>query len=632
VRRLILIICCVILLPFTTSQAQNLPPVDPSNLTLPITIASSQVSFPIDNLLIDGFVAQGFPGGVSITNAGSDVGIDQYCNGSVDIISVDRIMTNDEIARCRANGRDPIAFQIGADALVIAMGILSPFADDVTTEEVVQIYSSATNWADVRPEWPSSQIVRLLPEAGSRDLEAFAERFFSDDPLALTNSPNLQLAPEQTRLEAAEADPSAIAVFPFSYYSQFAGTNLKALRLDGAAPTVDSITNGTYPLATPILLYTDQSTMVQNTSVTALLNYYINNVESQLRGLGYFPNREGLQLASNTWLQIVTDQEIVLETGTVTTTDATTTDTTAEGEAIDSEVIAGGDGEVIEETGGAPEAETTDSGTSDVIPISDALPLLIDARADLELLMVTTQGVNRPVGWNGSLDVGDPSLPILIRLDLELLAGTALGANSRPVGWFGAVPSTSFNIARDIRHDLELLADELLGFNERPEGWTGSDPLFRCSRSTQALVNMLDRGGVFTLNIDTNSPDFCFEAEVQASQFSEVNLLANVGNEPIFAQSAEVLVPGAITIETNFAVSFLDRGGRLSVGVVPIGTAVRPVARSYSQFSRMVVVEGNDFLVFLDYRDTSMTQEQFRELGDIDSIALDPYCLAEWCG
>lgn len=628
-RRLILIIFSLMLFPLTIIQAQNLPPVDPSNLTLPFAIASSEISFPLDNLLVDGFVAQGFPGEIQITNAGSNTAIDQYCNGEVEIITVDRAMTNDEVGRCRGNGHDPIQFQVGADALVVAMGILSPFADEVTSEELVQIYSTATNWSDVRPEWPASPIIRLLPEAGSRNLEFFADRFFSDDPLALLNASNNQLIAADARLQAVEADPNAIAIFSFSFYSQFAGTNLKALRLDGAAPTVDSITGGSYPLATPILLYTDQATMVQNTSATAFINYYINNVESQLRGLGYFPDRSGVQDASNTWLQIVTDQGIVLETGTFTPTEV---DTTLEGTDIvdDGEVIEGGTGEVIDETGGAPDTETVETEDTS-IPISEALPLLIDARADLELLMVTTQGVNRPVGWNGSLDVSDPSLPINIRLDLEILAGVSLGANSRPVGWFGAVPSTSFNIARDIRHDLELLADELLGYNERPDGWTGSDPLFRCSRSTQALVNMLQRGGVFTLSLDPTDEDYCQQAEVQASQFSEVNLLANVGNEPIFAQSAEVLVPGAITIETNFAVSFLDRGGRLSVGTIPIGTAVRPVARSYAQFSRMMVVEGNEFLVFIDYRDTSMTEEQFEELMDVDSIAIDPFCLADWC-
>jgi hypothetical protein len=259
---------------------------------------------------------------------------------------------------------------------------------------------------------------------------------------------------------------------------------------------------------------------------------------------------------------------------------------------------------------------------------NDPLPLLVSARSDLELLATATLGSKRPTGWNGSLDINNPQLAILIRLDLELLAGELLGADKRPLGWFGAVPTTPFGIARDIRHDLELLADQVVQPNVRPPGWSGADPLMRCNRALQNLVGLLERGGVFTLQVDPNAPDFCQKAEVQASQFTETNLLSKPAGSNPFAASAPT---GPVVVNSKFAVAFLDTGASLRVGIIPNGTPITPVARSYSQFSRMMLVSGDGFEVFVDYGFTNVTEAQFKALPDVAKTENNPTCSADWC-
>lgn len=265
-------------------------------------------------------------------------------------------------------------------------------------------------------------------------------------------------------------------------------------------------------------------------------------------------------------------------------------------------------------------------------PFGDSFQIVVDSRADIELLAATAlQSPVRPEGWNGSLDVNNPQLPLLIRLDLELLAGVTLGLDQRPNGWFGAVPSTESAFIRDIRHDIELLADTLFGFNNRPEGWIGGPPLFRCNRATQTLVNMLQRGGVFTLSIDPSAPDYCIQAEIEASRFSEVNLLGGTQGA-IFSSNVQSALPGAVTIQTDFAVAFLDKNAALRVGVIPNGTPVTPQARSTSQFSNMVLVSGDGFAVFIEFTNTNLSEEQFRNLPDSDQAPIEPFCAAIWCG
>lgn len=272
----------------------------------------------------------------------------------------------------------------------------------------------------------------------------------------------------------------------------------------------------------------------------------------------------------------------------------------------------------------APDMTTPPIQTSDTV-------LLLASRSDLENLVNFTRAGVRPDGWTGAIDINDPNLALLIRLDLELLAGALLGANIRPDGWFGAIASTNYAIARDIRHDLELLAETVLGA-ERPAGWIGAEPLLRCDRTTQALVRLLELNGVFVLQADRTAPDFCARAAQEASVFVEINYLATgtrVG-ERISPVIGSTFV-GDSSINSNFAVGFFDTGAVRRAGVIPNGTSFTPIARSYTQFSNMMLIEGDGFEVFIDYQFSTVTDDQFEALPNVTTLEYNVSCSADWC-
>ena len=282
-----------------------------------------------------------------------------------------------------------------------------------------------------------------------------------------------------------------------------------------------------------------------------------------------------------------------------------------------------------------PEADQIIEATPEAAPSldspipSDVLPILINARTDLEILVTSQLGGERPVGWSGSLDITDPQLALLIRLDLEVLAARLLGADQRPDGWFGAVSSTPVAIARDIRHDLELLADQVVQPGVRPPGWAGDSPIMRCDRSTQNLVQLLEQTAQFVVTADPGNLDYCQQVMIQASQFTEARLLNP--NAPAIVNGAVIAPAGSITANGNFTIAFLDRNARRSVGTIPIGESFMPVARSFAQFSNMILVRGENFEVFVDYTTTTLTKAQFEALGDVNSVTASPACNADWC-
>ncbi len=274
----------------------------------------------------------------------------------------------------------------------------------------------------------------------------------------------------------------------------------------------------------------------------------------------------------------------------------------------------------------APATLAQDSGPAAAVPgviPAEALPVLVSARSDLELLANSQLGSDRPLGWSGSLDINDPQLALLIRLDLELLLARLLGASTRPAAWFGAVASTPFAVARDIRHDIELLADIVIAPSVRPPDWSGDAPLMRCDRATQNLVALLQREGRFTLTTDPNQPDYCRRAAVEVSQFVEVNLLS--------ADAASAARPDGYSANNNQTLAFLDRGASRRAGIIPPAAVFTPLARSYTQFSNMALVRGDGFEVFVDYTSTTIPRAVFEALPDVNTLASAPVCAADWC-
>jgi len=596
----------------------QLPPANPFNVSGNIVISGSSALAPLTENIATLYTLEGFAGNISVNRANTTDAFIAFCQRNTDIVMADRLISNDEAAACSANGVNPLAFRVATDALIIAVSGQNGFLTDLNTPELQLAFGSALNWSDIRSGFPIEPVTRYLPAADSSETQFFIDALFGGDASRLLTATNNNLsADSNTILQGLQANPNAIALLGASVANRNSSL-VRFVLLDGVTPTTQAVTQNQYPLARPLLLYTTAETFTEKPQVADFMNYYLTNVNAEVAPLGLYPAGESnLSQAVSTWFAAIGQTQTIgvpLPTAQPQEIPIITEESTAIPEV----------GEVID--------ETLDPITEPALPSAadDTLLLLVDARNDIDLLAANAFGVSRPEGWGGSLDTTDPQLALLVRLDLETLAANTVGQTTRPEGWFGAVASTSYAIARDVRHDLELLADGLLGKDTRLENWRGASALLRCSRATQALVNLLQRGGVYTVEVSTLDPDYCAKAEVEASRFSEVNLLNTPGSE-IFSPQAQPVVQGTVSISTNFAVAFLDRGAALQLGVVPNGTSIFPIARSYTRFSNMTLIQGEEFLVFVDYQDTTLDEEAWRLLPDANEVTEATFCNVVWC-
>ncbi len=291
------------------AEGPVLPPVDPLALTGDIVTAGSSTVFPLSERMTERFQDEGYGGQITIESIGTGAGFSRFCEaGETDISNASRPIEEDEIALCRAIGREPIEFRVGADALAVAVSVENDFATDVTLDELVQIFSTAETWADVRSDWPAEPILRYIPGTDSGTFDYFVEAVFDDNSEPVLSASNLELSEDDNVLiQGVEGSPYAVGFFGYAYFSENEEL-LRALAIDGVEPSAETVDAGSYPLARPLYIYSTAGIMKERPQVAAYINFYLTFVNEEIIDVGYFPaSNEALNQAKQSWLDAVNE-------------------------------------------------------------------------------------------------------------------------------------------------------------------------------------------------------------------------------------------------------------------------------------------------------------------------------------
>jgi phosphate transport system substrate-binding protein len=288
-------------------------------LTGAITAAGSSTVYPLAEAMAERFKKEGFAGEITISSVGSGAGFERFCvAGETDIANASRAIKSSEVESCGKIGRTPIEFRVGTDAIAVVVSSANEFLADVTLEELGLIFSSKlTNWSDVRPEWPNEPIQRFSPGTDSGTFDYFVEVVMGPlNPNAegkadvdagrqdILSAANTQFSEDDNVLVmGVEGSQYAIGYFGFAYYIENAA-NLKAISIDGVAPTAQSAEDGSYALARPLFIYSDAQVLKDKPQVTAFIDFFLTYVNEEIETVGYFPASED---ALNAARQVLAD-------------------------------------------------------------------------------------------------------------------------------------------------------------------------------------------------------------------------------------------------------------------------------------------------------------------------------------
>lgn len=177
---------------------------------------------------------------------------------------------------------------IGSEAFVFFVHKDNPISN-LTTEQIQGIYSGKyTNWKELGGD--DEEIVAYQRNEGSGS-QSMLKRFMGDTPIveAPTEQVNDLMSGIIEQVSNYRSKPSSIG-FSFRYYVEgiIKNPDIKVLSIDGVAPTVENIQNGSYPITTSLYAVTYEGN--DNENVQKLLDWILSE-EGQyiIEETGYVP-------------------------------------------------------------------------------------------------------------------------------------------------------------------------------------------------------------------------------------------------------------------------------------------------------------------------------------------------------
>jgi len=283
----------------------KLPLVKPLEVEGDIVIAASSEIEPLNKLIYERFIQQGYAGVVDLNSIGSTAAIKLFCEQQdYDIVTITRTLREDEIAACRAKGHQPIGFQIGKDALMIVVSRQDNFVKQVTRANLAAMLTRE-KWSNVNPKWPDQPIKRILV-IPSVTLDLVKNTAFPGVTQSKINSLNTEYYKDyESIIQNMSNSRYSFGILSYSHYRRVS-RSLRAIAIDGVAASPKAIGNGTYPLSQTLFIYTDVNRIKQKPQVSAFINFYLTYVNEEIKQTGLLPiAQQELNQSKRSWLKVM---------------------------------------------------------------------------------------------------------------------------------------------------------------------------------------------------------------------------------------------------------------------------------------------------------------------------------------
>mgnify|MGYP005847414259 CR=1 FL=1 len=287
------IFLCLLVAVFTLAagrvHSQTPPPKVADNV---IDIDGSSTVYPITEAIQQAFEQEAGDLQVSVSFSGTGGGFRKFCAGETDISGASRPILQQEMATCRANGIGYIEIPVAFDALTIAVNPNNDWVDNITTEELKTIWETSaqgriTNWQQVNPAWKDERLLLFAPGIDSGTYDYFNEVILGGPNLS--RSDVVASEDDDILVQGVNQNLGALGYFGLSYYF-LNKDKLKALSVNGVAPTRENVENNTYqPLSRPLFIYVNIQSAQKNSQFRRFVDFYLKNAPRIIEQVGYIP-------------------------------------------------------------------------------------------------------------------------------------------------------------------------------------------------------------------------------------------------------------------------------------------------------------------------------------------------------
>jgi phosphate transport system substrate-binding protein len=222
--------------------------------------------------------------------SGTGGGMKKFAAGEIDIADASRPIEEKEVAACKANNIEFIELPIAFDGLSIVINPQNSFLEDITVDELKKIWepdSKINSWDQVRAGFPKEPIKLYGPGTDSGTFDYFTKAINGKEKASRSDYQASE--DDNTLVQGVAGDKGSLGYFGYAYYEQNKD-KLKLLKVNGIAPSPDTIADGSYqPLSRPLFVYVNKKSLETKPAVQALLDYLLTKGPELITSVGYVP-------------------------------------------------------------------------------------------------------------------------------------------------------------------------------------------------------------------------------------------------------------------------------------------------------------------------------------------------------
>lgn len=272
-----------------------------------VNVTGSSTVAPVSTRVAELFEESGNTATVNVDGPGTGDGFVVFCEGDADVTGASRAIKEEEIAACEDAGIEYIELQVAIDGL----SVLTNPANSVECLSFADMYALVgpesqgfATWADGQdiatalgsetelPDAPlditapgeesgtyDSFVELVIEEAGAARVE---EGLITEDEVAQTRPDYQSSGDDNIIIQGIQGSDSSFGWVGFAFAEE-AGDTVKELAVSAepngecVAPTAETVSDGTYPIARPLFIYVSKAAAEENTAVVDYVDFYLSD-------------------------------------------------------------------------------------------------------------------------------------------------------------------------------------------------------------------------------------------------------------------------------------------------------------------------------------------------------------------
>ena len=185
---------------------------------------------------------------ITVSESGSGNGAKSLINGKCDVANMSRFMKDKELKAAVAAGIAPVAHVVALDGLPVIVHPSNP-VKDLTVAQIRDIYlGNITNWKAVGG--PNKKIVVISRDTNSGTYETFHKLVMKKAKMMAGAE---YVGSNGAARQRVQSTPAAIGYAGIGFLDD----TIKAVKINGIPPTLETVKSGVYPIARPLFMFTN---------------------------------------------------------------------------------------------------------------------------------------------------------------------------------------------------------------------------------------------------------------------------------------------------------------------------------------------------------------------------------------